>query len=97
MVCDSAWESTVGLLGREGLEDGTGMLISNCRMIHMFFMRFPIDVVFVDSGFEVVKIVRNLKPWRVAFCPVASSVIELKAGSVDMTGLETGMKLELRD
>src|ERR1700688_4010212 len=58
-----------GLLGRDGLEPGTGMLFDNGRFtpfmwMHMFFMRFAIDIVFLGRGDTVVRINRRLKPWR---------------------------------
>ena len=53
-----------GLLGRSGLEKGTGMLILKCNCIHTCFMRFPIDAVFLDADGNVVKTVRNIRPWR---------------------------------
>src|SRR5260370_38472086 len=59
-----------GLLGLDGLEPGTGMLFENGRFtpfmwMHMFFMRFSIDIVFLGRGDTVIKINRRLRPWRV--------------------------------
>ena len=53
-----------GLIGRRGLEPGHGLLIPKCNCIHTFFMRFPIDATFLDRGGNVVKVVRNVRPWR---------------------------------
>jgi len=53
-----------GLIGRKGLERGTGLLIPKCNCIHTFFMRFPIDAVFLDKAGNPVKTVRNIRPWR---------------------------------
>jgi uncharacterized protein len=79
-----------GLLGREGLEPGTGMLFENGRFtpfmwMHMFFMRFAIDIVFLGHGDTVVRINRRLKPWRVSSVVFgARRALELPAGaSVD--------------
>ena len=76
-----------GLLGRDGLEPGHGMLFVRGRFepfmwMHMFFMRFAIDIVFLDQNDTVVRISHALKPWRVS--PVvfgASKAIELEAGA----------------
>jgi uncharacterized protein len=84
---------TLGLLGREGLEPGGGMLISRTGSVHMFFMRFAIDVVFVDKTRTIVKIVPNLRPWRVAMALRAKSALELPAGTAAAVGLEPGMVL----
>ena len=57
-------ERAKGLIGRRGLVPGTGMLITHCNAVHTFFMRFPIDVTFLDGAGTPVKIVRHVKPWR---------------------------------
>ena len=53
-----------GLIGTRILADDEGMLILRCNAIHTFFMSFPIDAVFLDRNDNVVKIVRNIRPWR---------------------------------
>ena len=63
-VAESAFERMRGLIGRDGLERGKGMLITKCNCIHTFFMRFPIDAVFLDRRGKAVKTVRNIRPWR---------------------------------
>ena len=63
-VAESAFERMRGLIGRDGLERGKGMLITKCNCIHTLFMRFPIDATFLDCKGNVVKVVRNIRPWR---------------------------------
>ena len=63
-VAESAFERMRGLIGRDGLGRGRGMLITKCNCIHTFFMRFPIDATFLDRKGAVVKVVRNIRPWR---------------------------------
>jgi len=53
-----------GLIGRDSLPPDTGLLIPKCNCIHTFFMRFAIDATFLDSRNCVVKVVRNIPPWR---------------------------------
>ena len=69
-----------GLLGRDALDLSAGMMLAPCVSVHTAFMRFPIDVVFVDREGVVRKIVRDLKPWRIAASPRADAAIELAAG-----------------
>ena len=57
-------ERTRGLIGRDSLAPGRGLLIERCNAIHTFFMRFPIDATFLDRQGRVVKVVRNIRPWR---------------------------------
>ena len=63
-VAERFTERLRGLIGRDGLERGKGMLIVRCNCIHTFFMRFPIDATFLDRQGNVVKVVRNVRPWR---------------------------------
>jgi hypothetical protein len=70
-------------MGRASLPAGEGLWIEPCNSIHMFFMRFAIDAVFLDRDNRVKRVVRDLKPWRVS--PIvfgARTVVELPAGSV---------------
>ena len=64
LVARSFLERTRGLIGRRGLEKGTGMLILKCNCIHTCFMKFPIDAIFLDGNGNVVKEVKNIRPWR---------------------------------
>ena len=84
----------VGLLSRASLASGEGLVIERCRSIHMWFMRFPIDAVFVDGAWRVVALWKRLPPWRVT--PVvwrATQVLELPAGAAEAAGVEVGDEL----
>jgi len=98
--CELA-ESTIarmrGLLGRDRLEPGTGMLIHPSPSVMTFFMRFPIDVVFLDRDMQIVKIVPALKPWRTASARKAVAALELPAGAAEAVGLQVGMRLVIED
>ena len=84
-----------GLLGRSGLEPGSGMLIDAAPSVHMFFMRFPIDVVFLDRDRKVVGVRHELRPWRVAGARHAVAALELPAGAA--AGVSEGDALVLED
>ncbi len=86
-----------GLLGRSALPPGGGMLIERCASIHTFFMRFPIDAVFLDAGLVVRKVAPNLKPWRLASCWSAGCVLELPAGALEGVGVAPGDTLRLEE
>src|ERR1700757_883460 len=85
-----------GLLGRDGLEPGTGMLFENGRFtpfmwMHMFFMRFAIDIVFIGKKNTVVKINPRLKPWRLSSMVFgARRALELRAGAAEESSTEVG-------
>ena len=63
-VAETFAERAKGLIGRKSLAPGTGMLMTKCNCIHTFVMRFPIDATFLDREGKVVKVVRNIPPWR---------------------------------
>jgi hypothetical protein len=86
----TTWQRFRGLMLRGQLPAGAGMLFPHCSSIHMFFMRFPVDLVYLDREGQVVKIVRGLKPWRISLCPGARSTLELPAGTIERVGLEVG-------
>lgn len=86
----------LGLMGRDRLEKEEGLWMARCRAIHTFWMRFPIDVVFLDRDFIVTRTVKGLRPFR----PVVASwraegVLELPEGSIERAGIQTGDRLEI--
>jgi uncharacterized protein len=95
VVADTPVSRARGLLGRGELPPGEGLLLRPASSIHMFFMRFPIDAVFLDRELAVVKVVPNLKPWRVAGARGAKAVLELAAGEAGRRGITPGDRLSL--
>jgi uncharacterized protein len=82
-----------GLLGRRELPSGEGILLRPASSVHMAFMRFPIDAVFLDRDLRVVKIAADLQPWRVAGSRGAKAVLEIPAGEASRRGLTVGDRL----
>lgn len=97
VVADTAGKRMKGLLGRAGLDEGEGLLIKPAGSIHMFFMRFPIDAVFLDRELRVMKVVSKLQPWRIAGAKGAKQVLELGAGEAARRGIESGQRLTLTE
>src|SRR5438876_3094952 len=95
LVADSPWPRMRGLLGRRGLESGEGLLLRPAGSVHTFFMRFPIDVVFLDREFEVVGVAPELRAWRTAGRRGAKAALELPAGEAARRGIKAGVRLEL--
>ena len=69
------------MIGKESLAENEGLLIPHCNLVHTFFMRFPIDCYFLGKHDEVVKVVRNVPPWRLFVWGgwKARSVVEVQA------------------
>ena len=76
-----------GLLGRDSLPQGHGLLIAPCTSIHTWFMRFPIDVIFVKRNGIVLQTRAAIPAWKMAFCWGAYAVVELPAGAVAEAGV----------
>ena len=84
-----------GLLGRDHLDETSAMMLAPCGGVHTIGMRFAIDVVFVDRQGFAVKVVRNLRPWRMALASRARAVIEMPAGSLRWGEVLIGDRLYL--
>ena len=84
-----------GLLGRESLGADEGMFLTPCAAIHTAFMRFPIDIAFVDADGLAVQLVHELRPWRIAASLRSRAVIELAAGRLRQCGIALGDRLYL--
>ena len=95
-VASSMADRTVGLLRTRSLEAGEGLWIERSPSIHMFFMRFAIDAVFVAADGRVTKVVENLKPWRVVWwARGARDCLELPVGAVAASGTQVGDHVRL--
>ncbi len=93
-VAKDFWSRGKGLLGRVSLDENQGLWIHHCNSIHTYFMKFPIDCVFVDKGLKVKAVYANVTPWRLVL-PVwgARSVFEMKAGSAEKNNIKVGDQL----
>jgi uncharacterized membrane protein (UPF0127 family) len=90
------WSRMKGLLGRSGLAPDEGLWITPCTSIHMFFMRFPIDVVFLDRDLRIVRVFEDVQPWKMARGGRrAHSVLELPAGRTGFYNLQPGDELTI--
>ena len=79
-----------GLMGRDGLPPGSALVIAPSNSVHTFFMRFPIDIVYVRRDGRVVKVRHAVQPWRLSGAIGAFAVIELPAGAARAAELAAG-------
>lgn len=85
-VADTLFSRARGLLGRKQLQSGEGLLITPCKGVHTFFMRFPIDVVFLDRDNRVINAIENLRPNRLTGVRLSGAkVLEVAAGTLTTT------------
>ena len=88
------WTRLRGLLGTRPLEPGQALLLEPCNSIHMFFMGYPIDALYLDAENRVLRVVPDLAPWRIG--PTirrARAVLELPAGHAARCGIQVGDRL----
>jgi uncharacterized membrane protein (UPF0127 family) len=95
-VATSFFARFLGLMGRPSLPADQGLYFPRCNSIHTFFMRFPIDVVYLDGDSRVVDVDRALKPWRMGKPRwKAKHVLELASGRAADLGIAVGDRLEV--
>jgi uncharacterized membrane protein (UPF0127 family) len=90
-VANTAALRVKGLLGRDALEDGHGLLFKGCSSLHTFFMTFPIDIIFLDKAGKVLKTAADVKPFKLVAAPFkAYYAIELPSGVIDRSVTKVG-------
>ena len=95
-VADTLGRRTKGLMFRSDLAEGSGIVIKPCSSIHMFFMRIPIDVAFVDGDGKVLHICHSIRPWRISRVVWrAKAAIELGSGALKAAGVKVGDTLSM--
>ena len=92
-LADTSGKRRVGLLRHERLEPGEGLWIMPCESVHTFFMKFAIDLVYVDRKHKVRKVCHAVAPWRLSACLTAHSILELPAGTIERTQTQAGDEL----
>ncbi|MBI3314683.1 MAG: DUF192 domain-containing protein [Candidatus Omnitrophica bacterium] len=102
LITDTGWlartplKRMIGLLGRERFSSGEALVISPCRGIHMLFMKFPLDAIFIDRAGAVVGLCPNIRPFRFSpFFPQAHSVLETPAGTIAASQTQMGDSIQI--
>lgn len=95
-IAQTWFKRAKGLLGRTHLENGQALIIRHCDSVHTFFMKFPIDVIFVDKQNYVLKAIENIKPFRLSPIVFGSNfVIELPIGAIKSSRTQKGDQLRI--
>lgn len=94
LLADSFWLRLRGLLGRSSLEQGEGLILVGEKSIHTFFMKFPIDVLYVDKNYRVIRTDARMVPYRLGpFVAQSAYVVEMSVGTISNTATEVGDQL----
>lgn len=96
-VADDLWSRLIGLMFRKEIQGADGLLLEPCNSIHTCFMRYSLDVVFLSKDNRIVKIIRDIKPWRMTWIYFrAKKTLELPAGKLP-SDLKVGDVLEVKN
>ena len=91
VIAKTPLKRMIGLLNRSSLEPGEALIIKPCNSIHTFFMRFPIDVIFVDANNRITKTIHSMRPFRISGIYLnALFSIELPTGTLEKTSTHAG-------
>ncbi|HXM40588.1 MAG TPA: DUF192 domain-containing protein [Bryobacteraceae bacterium] len=96
-LADTSDKRRTGLLKHDRLDPGQGLWIVPCESVHSFFMKFAIDLVYLDRNNRVRKVRHRMVPWRVSACLSAHSILELPAGAAAASGTQAGDQLEMQE
>ena len=96
-VADTSAKRRTGLLKHDRLEPGQGLWIVPCESVHTFFMKFPIDLVYLDRKHKVRKVRHRMAPWRMSVCLSAHSILELPCGMLEVSGTRPGDQLQIQE
>jgi uncharacterized membrane protein (UPF0127 family) len=97
-VAQTASQKVKGLLGRDGLAQGHGLLFKGAGSLHTLFMRFPIDIIYTDKHGKVVKTASAVRPFKLVGAPLRCYyAIELPAGAIAASRTELGDQLSFED
>ena len=94
-IAETSKQRRIGLLRHTRLDRGQGLWIVPCESVHTFFMKFAIDLVYLDRHHKVRKVRSNMIPWHISACLSAHSILELPAGTVAATGTQRGDQLQI--
>lgn len=86
----------IGLIGRSSLPDNEALVFYDANSIHMFFMRIPLDLIYLDKNLKITKLVRNIKPWSMSVCLKAKVTIEVTSNAIERNSLKLGQTLIIR-
>ena len=94
-LANTFWSRLRGLLGAAPLQKGEGLILVGEKSIHTLFMKFPIDVVYVDKNYKVIRADANMVPYRLGpFVAQSAYVLEMPTGTIAHTATRTGDRLK---
>ena len=97
-LADTFWLRLRGLLGANPLQQGQGLVLAGEKSIHTLFMGFPIDVVYLNKEFKVIKTASNMVPYRLGpFVAKSAYVLEMPVGTINQTETQVGDQVKFEN
>lgn len=100
-IADSFFDRLKGYMLKKRISGNEGLLLTNTKQIHTFWMLTDIDVVYLkridDKTYYIIGLQKGLKPWRIGcLYKNATAILELKSGKIDATDIKIGDKIEIK-
>lgn len=96
-IADNFFTRFMGLMFKKELQKNNGLIISPCNSIHMFFMNFPLDILFVDKNNIICDYLEDIKPWKVSKIYFnAEYTIELPSGTIKEKNIKKNQKISIK-
>lgn len=89
-ITQTAWERLRGLLAHPSLDGNEALLIAPCSSVHMFGMRYALDIAYLNKTGKVIKIVPSLRPMAISMCFGAASTLEMPVNSLSKHNIQKG-------
>lgn len=91
VVAASIFSRIIGLLGKSGLKKEEALILKPCNSVHTFFMRFSIDVLFIDKRYRIIRAISSLRPFHITSLYFkAALAIEMPAGIIQLSSTQEG-------
>ena len=98
IIANTFFKRFIGFIGRNSIKSDEFLFLSNCRRIHTYFMRIPIDIVLLNNKNQVIKVFPSFPPWRISpRVKGAVSCLEMAGGSAALFNIIPGAKIEHED
>jgi uncharacterized membrane protein (UPF0127 family) len=97
-LANTFWLRLRGLLGRKSLLEGEGLVLVGEKSIHTLFMKFPIDIIYIDKNYQIIRVDENMVPYRLGpFVTQSAYVLEVPVGTIAATGTKVGDQLKFEE
>lgn len=96
-IADSFFKRLLGLMFRKEMNEEEILIFHRAGLIHTCFMRFPLDIIFLDNEMKVIKLCETVKSWRVVGCTKSEYTIECEGGQIITKNIKVGQTIQIKE